>query len=78
MVVAVNVSCQAVTSGPFLPEVVAHQAKRPIGVVLLSVQSPIVHDVLEGVVHQTTSTAGVLALQEAGQPSHLLLQSCLP
>ena len=37
---------------PLLPEVVAHEAEGPVGVVCLAVKAAIVHDVLEGVVHQ--------------------------
>ncbi len=47
---------------PLLSEVVAHEAKRPVRVVFLGVKSSIVHDVLEGIVHQTSSTASILAL----------------
>ena len=47
---------------PLLLEVVAHEAKAPVAVVLLGVQTAIVHDVLEGVVHQPSSTPGILAL----------------
>ena len=47
---------------PLLPEVVAHEAKGPVRVVFLGIQSSIVHDVLEGIVHQTSSTPSILAL----------------
>ena len=49
---------------PLLSEVVAHEAKGPVRVVFLSVKSSIVHDVLEGIVHQTSSTASIFALHK--------------
>ena len=56
-----GVTCEKCT--PLLLEVVAHEAEAPVGVVLLRVQPPIVHDVLEGVVHEPTPAARILALQ---------------
>ena len=47
---------------PLLSQVVAHEAKGPIGVVLFSVKPTIVHNVLEGIVHQASSTASILTL----------------
>jgi len=54
---------------PLLSELVAHEAKGPVRVVFLGVKSSIVHDVLEGIVHQTSSTAGILALHT---PTHTI------
>ncbi len=56
---------------PLLSEVVAHEAKGPVRVVFLGVKSSIVHDVLEGIVHQTSSTASILALHTHHTSLHL-------